>query len=313
MKKQIKSFELVLIGHPDKICDLVSKTICEQNPLGRNAIECVWGNKLFTVNGETDNSFTDHKLSVLVKNVLSDVGLTEDELKIITVVNNLNIQSPEINKIVGDQGTGDNGIYFGGYNKIYSPVIAKMKDLCSALTANVLREWGYRTDGKFIFNVDKFGKIVDLTINVAKNKDRKVEPENLIEFIKTFTGTDTVVTVNPKGDWSKCYAFADCGLTGRKLACDGACGLFSHGGGAMFGKDISKADVTVPLYLSYLAERFIGRKKEVGFSAASIIGDKELDVYRNGKFYESIPFAVMKAYVRGKELDVFGVLRDSNK
>lgn len=311
MKRNIKSFELVLIGHPDKVCDLVSKRLCDDNHGGRNAIECVWGNKLFTINGETDREWTDNQLAGFVRRILRDeIGLTNDEITSIQFVNNLNIQSPEINAIVGDFGTGDNGIYFGGYHKVYTPVIRKMKDLCSALTAKVLREWGYRTDGKFIFNVDKTGKILDLTINVAHFKDVTPDASGLLGFILTFTGLGTKVSINPKGNWSKCFAFADCGLTGRKLACDGTCGLFSHGGGAMFGKDVSKADVSVPLFLSRLAEDNISRfKKECGFSAASIIGDTALDVYRDGKFFKRLSFQDMKDYVRSKELDIFGQLK----
>lgn len=311
----MKSFELVLIGHPDKVCDRVSQVICNHNKNGRNAIECCWGNKLFTVNGETDFKWTTAKLEKVVKSVLDkEIGLTKEELDSIAVVNNLNVQSSEINNIVGDLGTGDNGIYFGGYHRIYSPVIKKMKDLCLALTAKKLSGWGYRSDGKFIFTVDKTGNIVKFVINVASFENWEVlHREKLIEFLRTFIGELAEIQVNPKGGWHKCFAFADSGLTGRKLACDGTCGLFSHGGGAMFGKDISKADVTVPLFLGMLAEQYVNRgifkRKVCSLEASSIIGDRHLDVYKNGKFFAKIPFKVMKDYVSSHELNIFGVLK----
>lgn len=309
--RNVRAFELVLIGHPDKVCDLVSKTICDSNKGGRNAIECCWGNKTFTINGETDRGWTDGQLAGLVRQILTkDIGLTAEEVTSINVINNLNVQSAEINDIVGESGTGDNGIYFGGYHKIYTPVINRLKTMCAALNAKVLKEWGYRTDGKFIFHVDHKGNVLDLTINCASFENVPFGPkaEEMKSFIRTFTGSQTMVTVNPKGDWHKCFGFADCGLTGRKLACDGSCGLFSHGGGAMFGKDISKADVTVPLYLSHLAEEHIGLRKVCGFEASSIIGDTELDVYRNGKKFGRISYSEMKEYVKNKELSVFGLL-----
>ena len=310
----MKSFELVLIGHPDKVCDRVSQVICNHNKNGRNAIECCWGNKLFTVNGETDFKWTTAKLEKVVKSVLDkEIGLVKEELDSITVVNNLNVQSPEINNIVGDLGTGDNGIYFGGYHRVYSPVIRKMKDLCLALTAKKLSGWGYRSDGKFIFTVDKTGEIVKFVINVASFPGVELKTDKLIDFIKTFVGELTEISVNPKGNWHNCFAFADSGLTGRKLACDGTCGLFSHGGGAMFGKDISKADVTVPLYLGMLAEQYankgIFKRKVVSLEASSIIGDRELTIYKNGKLFSKIPFKVMKDYVGSRELNIFGVLK----
>ena len=217
-KINMKSFELVLIGHPDKVCDRVSQVICNHNKNGRNAIECCWGNKLFTVNGETDLKWTKAKLEKVVKSVLDkEIGLVKEELDSITVVNNLNVQSSEINNIVGDLGTGDNGIYFGGYHRVYSPVIRKMKDLCLALTAKKLSGWGYRSDGKFIFTVDKTGEIVEFVINVASFSGVELKTDKLINFIKTFVGDLTEISVNPKGNWNNCFAFADSGLTGRKL------------------------------------------------------------------------------------------------
>lgn len=308
--KNLKAFELVLIGHPDKVCDLVSKTVCDANKGGRNAIECCWGNQLFIVNGETDKKWGADEVETLVRNILTnDIGLTPEEMRRIVIMNNLNVQSSEINDIVGESGTGDNGIYFGGYHKVYSPVIRRMKDMCAALTAPVLREWGYRTDGKFIFNVDTKGNVTDLTINCASYVAFGPNQTALESFIHTFTGSETTVIINPKGDWNKCHGFADCGLTGRKLACDGSCGLFSHGGGAMFGKDISKADVTVPLFLEHLAKENIGRKKVCGFSAWSIIGDTNLEVFKDGKRFGVIPYSEMKEYVADKELNLFGVLK----
>lgn len=310
-KNKSRSFELVLVGHPDKVCDLVSKTICDANKGGRNAIECCWGNKLFVVSGETDRQWSDDHLCELVRRVLHDIGLTDEEVSSIEIRNNLNVQSSEINSIVGERGTGDNGIYFGGYHKVFSPVISRLKDLCVALSAPVLKEWGYRTDGKFIFTVNKRGNITDLTINCASFANLPLGPNRvaLESFIRAFADAETTVIVNPKGDWHKCFGFADCGLTGRKLACDGSCGLFSHGGGALFGKDISKADVTVPLYLTHLAKENIGHKKVCGFSAASIIGDTNLEVFKDGKSFGVIPYATMKEYVAGKELNPFGVLK----
>lgn len=318
LNKEIKSFELVLCGHPDKVCDAVSKAIADENVGGRNAIECMWGNKLFVVSGETNKQWSDDDLAMAVGKVLRDVvGLNVDELESLQIINNLNTQSAEINGIVGVSGTGDNGIYFGGYHRVYSPVIQKMKDLCVALNLSRLASLGYRTDGKFIFVVDSKGNVVEIVLNVAKFGGVTPRYNDLESFIRDFIvngglskHSELRILINPKGNWTNCFGFADCGLTGRKLACDGSCGLFPHGGGAMFGKDISKADITVPLYLSKLAEMHIGRfDRECIFSAASVIGDTMIDVFRNGKFFERVEFERMKGYLSKKNLDIFGVIR----
>lgn len=54
--------------------------------------------------------------------------------------------------------------------------------------------------------------------------------------------TDFQKLVNPTGKFTIGGAMADCGVTGRKLACDTYGGVGHIGGGAMSGKDPSKVD-----------------------------------------------------------------------
>ena len=54
--------------------------------------------------------------------------------------------------------------------------------------------------------------------------------------------TDFIKLVNPTGRFVLGSSFADCGVTGRKLACDTYGGVGHIGGGAMSGKDPSKVD-----------------------------------------------------------------------
>ena len=54
--------------------------------------------------------------------------------------------------------------------------------------------------------------------------------------------TDFRKLVNPTGRFVIGGAMADCGVTGRKLACDTYGGIGHIGGGAMSGKDPSKVD-----------------------------------------------------------------------
>lgn len=311
---KVKTFELVLIGHPDKICDRVSQVIANFNRDGRNAIECMWGNKLFIVSGETDYRWTKKTLTSIVRKVLkTEIGLTMDELNSLEIVNNLNVQSSEIDNIVGDVGTGDNGIFYGGYHRVYTPIILRMKELASSLNLKLLKKWGYRTDGKFIFTVDEKGNLKYFVLNIAKYADKEAKSHLLMNYLKDYLGEEVFISINPKGEWSKCFAFADTGLTGRKLACDGTCGLFSHGGGAIFGKDVSKADVTIPLFLNDLAEvvanRGFRKRKEVSLSAFTVIGDESVLIYKNDKLYRHVDFKDMVSYVKNKDLNVFGVLK----
>ena len=54
--------------------------------------------------------------------------------------------------------------------------------------------------------------------------------------------TDFEKLVNPTGRFVIGGPFADCGVTGRKLACDTYGGVGRIGGGAMSGKDPTKVD-----------------------------------------------------------------------
>ena len=68
--------------------------------------------------------------------------------------------------------------------------------------------------------------------------------ENLMVRTVTAYGlnTDFVKLVNPTGRFVLGSSFADCGVTGRKLACDTYGGIGHICGGAMSGKDPSKVD-----------------------------------------------------------------------
>mgnify|MGYP004619766015 FL=1 len=93
------------------------------------------------------------------------------------------------------------------------------------------------------------GRITTFLCSVQHTHDVKVDDfKSIIEniMIRTATeyglNTDFVKLVNPTGRFVLGSSFADCGVTGRKLACDTYGGIGHIGGGAMSGKDPSKVD-----------------------------------------------------------------------
>lgn len=93
------------------------------------------------------------------------------------------------------------------------------------------------------------GKITTFLCSVQHVPNVKVDDfrsiiENLMVRTATAYGlnTDFVKLVNPTGRFVLGSSFADCGVTGRKLACDTYGGIGHIGGGAMSGKDPSKVD-----------------------------------------------------------------------
>jgi len=304
----MKTIELVLVGHPDKVCDGIAEVIKKQNPNGRNAIEVVWFNEKIIIGGETDKIWSLSELTTLVTEYLKNIiGLTDEELNTITVQSELNIQSPEINAVVGNSGAGDNGIFFGGWDKVYSPVIFGLKRLCIALNAETLFEMGYRTDGKLIADINEYGKVTRFVLNVA-SFEGKAKAELLKQKIQALCPINNI-EINPKGDWNKCFGFADSGLTGRKLACDTQCGLFGNGGGAWFGKDTSKADYSIPIYLMFRAKEMLQRNGIDNFvlTASTIIGDTKVYVKKiTGELVEEVDFAKIMDFAKNTCVDILG-------
>jgi S-adenosylmethionine synthetase len=108
----------------------------------------------------------------------------------------------------------------------------------------------FRADAKAQVSFDyDTGKITTFLCSVQHSPD--VEPadfRHIIEGIMVLAAcenglnTDFEKLVNPTGRFVIGGSYADCGVTGRKLACDTYGGVGHIGGGAMSGKDPSKVD-----------------------------------------------------------------------
>ena len=70
--------------------------------------------------------------------------------------------------------------------------------------------------------------------------------------------TDFVKLVNPTGRFVLGSTIADCGVTGRKLACDTYGGIGHIGGGALSGKDPSKVDRSGAYMARKIARDIVG-------------------------------------------------------
>lgn len=88
------------------------------------------------------------------------------------------------------------------------------------------------------------------------------EPENII--------------VNGTGTYKYHSSVADCGVTGRKLACDFYGTACPIGGGSPWTKDASKADVTLNFYARKLALEYLQDNDECFVYLSSCIGQAKL-------------------------------------
>lgn len=306
----MKSFEMVLGGHPDKVCDIIAERI-KSKVNGKSAVEVAWFNKKIIVGGEVGRVVSD----LVVKNTVAEVLSELDYNEHILVENLLQEQSQEIADIVKSVGAGDNGIFYAGYHYLWTPIVDKLKRIAQQLTRYAV-DYFYRTDGKFIAKFDKNGKLVRFTLNIASSeKQDKFDRVEFKEFVYSLLGLafnkGYELFINPKGLWYKCGGFADSGLTGRKLACDNSLGLFSQGGGAFFGKDVSKADYSIPLFLHHQAKMYAitNDLEEVELMAHTIIGDEAVEVYTTkGEFVAVYDFKYIMLFAKENAMSWVGLL-----
>ena len=99
-------------------------------------------------------------------------------------------------------------------------------------------------------------------------------------FVQSILGGECRVTVNGTGRYVKHGSIGDCGTTGRKLVADFYGGNSKIGGGSPWGKDPSKADVTLNVLARVKALEYMrdNRLDEVRCAISCCIGRPEIRV-----------------------------------
>src|SRR5210317_1594986 len=140
----IRTAECVSPMHPDKMCDRISDTLLDlylkQDPNSRVAIETAGGNGLVYVTGEVTTTaiVSNEQITNVVRTITTD-----DD---ITVMINLNQQSPEISQGVDTGGAGDQGIMTGYACRENDQYLPQEYYLARELNKSVFDKYPY--DGK---------------------------------------------------------------------------------------------------------------------------------------------------------------------
>ena len=254
---KIITCEQVSNGHPDKIADQIADAIvtdCLQHDKNsRVAIEVLIKDEHIIIAGElTSTHSPDYR--ALVDSVFERIGL--DKIGYDVSINEIGIlvkeQSPDIALGVDKGGAGDQGMMMG-YATNETPELLPIPFVVSTKFLEILRDHPshmFRADAKAQVSFDyDSGRITTFLCSVQHSPD--VEPADFRHIIQSMMvlaaseyglNTDFEVLVNPTGRFVNGGSFADCGVTGRKLACDTYGGVGHIGGGAMSGKDPSKVD-----------------------------------------------------------------------
>ena len=174
-------------------------------------------------------------------------------------------------------------------------------DLAHLMAADApMRAAGGMEDGGFGTGYDK--------IETAIVAIPMLHDEDLTDFIVSVLGEKPAhIIVNGTGRYTYHSSIADCGITGRKLACDFYSTACPIGGGSPWTKDPSKADLTLNVYARILACENLADNDECFVYLSSCIGRAELPsglikTIKNGVVSYHVlwcnqkPSALIKAY-----------------
>ncbi len=275
--------ECVTIGHPDKMCDIISDKILDayltQDENSRVACETFATHKKVIVSGEITSKATVN-VENLVREAIIDIGYDNDELGFnghnIEIELLINTQSPDISMGVNKQelGAGDQGMMFGyatNETEDYMPYTAYFANKLARRLESVRREniLPYlRPDGKTqVTGIFEDGRFVGIDTIVVSTQHDEIDIEKLREDIKEhvifnaidtkYLSEDTKIYINPTGRFVIGGPVGDTGLTGRKIIVDTYGGVIPHGGGAFSGKDYTKVDRSAAYYARYVCKNIV--------------------------------------------------------
>jgi len=283
-----RTAEAVSLGHPDKTADYISSyildRIIEQDSKARYAVEVMIKDNTVVLGGEVTTCATLTDIPQYVKQALAEIGYDEKyssrwgDFAItpakIKVINMIGVQSSDIAQGVDHDGWGDQGVFVGyacqGEGKINRELFLARK-LNKALYDKARQSDNLGLDIKTQITLND-GKIETVVVAIPMLHDEK-----LTDFVVATLGEMPLnIIVNGTGRYTYHGSIADCGITGRKLACDFYSTACPIGGGSPWTKDGSKADLTLNIYARMLACENLGDNDECFVYLSSCIGRAEL-------------------------------------
>lgn len=235
-----KNSEVVLYGHPDKLCDGIAETITMSifnldGIKARSACEILYSGHNMVIGGEFKTSLSNQDFKTLIEWIVKTIIAKQTNEKI-NIVHIWQKQSDEI-FTASLTGLGDNTIAYGYYNATTNSNMTKnhlyLNKIIDKITNIHQKEL---PDGKLILLNDYLTISVEegITLDQLKTIDQKIK--------------------NPKF-FKKSGALADSGVVGRKLVAERHGNGIPHGGGAFTGKDFTKGDKSLKLIGDALAEK----------------------------------------------------------
>lgn len=276
--------EYVSSGHSDKTADLIASYLLDEyikhDPKTRFALEVQLKDQVCNLAGEVTSKWqpSTEEISDLVKDAIREVGYTAEyaakwpngaTLNADKVVVNSFIgqQSPNIAQGVDKEGWGDQGVFCGmattngvkanyGYmpkDRYFAHEIGK-RLYYSAMVG----EAPIGLDIKVLVSTTQGLNVEQVVVAAPMTKDNEDVARSFVadivhDVLKAHSHTCDELIINGTGSFVIHSSVGDAGVVGRKLAVDFYGLNCPIGGGATFGKDATKADVTLNLAARYFA------------------------------------------------------------
>lgn len=344
--------ESVRAGHPDKFCDQVADAILDahlrQDPNARVAVEVFATAGKIVVGGEI-TSKAKVSYDKIVAGVINRIGYTMSDLcgdphGLLELEVCLHEQSPDISAAVsktgldtgdaGDAGkalgAGDQGImvgYAASETAEYMPLpVVLAHRICKRLDELKPTTPWLGADGKAQITVayENGVPIAVTAVVVSLQHDAEIDHKSIRRFIgkevlgkvlpRELLKEDTSILINPSGKFVLGGPAADAGLTGRKLVVDQYGPVAHIGGGALSGKDPTKADRSGAYAARWVAKNIVAADmaKRCEVQIAYAIGKSEpvsvtVDTFGTGVVSDSRIEAAVKAVF---DLTPAGIIRD---
>jgi S-adenosylmethionine synthetase len=285
--KQLKTCEQVTKFHPDKIADAIGDLL----------VDCLGSEFHHAVEVQIKGIVKDN-VHIVYLNLAGEVTLVNELImkKAISKVrklvkklivcdkikinNYLTLQSSQINSCA-EEGFGDQGTYMAyAYNDPSTNYLPKEYYYACKTIEFIEKE--YQSDSKCLVAYDYENDKIDsikASICIKSEARYKEEVEEITNKIRNEFNVQNVF-INEHTYWTFGSVFADCGVLGRKVACDNY--GFLANGGVFYGKDISKSDRAIPFYLRLLLIDYCKKHKSVKsirIDTSGMIGDTHLANY----------------------------------
>lgn len=284
----IKTAEYVSLGHPDKIADYITSYILdrfiEKDASTRYAVEVMVKDNTVVLGGEICSCFCPTSYDGYVAQALREIGYDEQYAAVwqnkaininnLKVLNLIGCQSAEIAQGVMADGWGDQGVFVG--YACQGPENVNHELYLARKLNNALYEKARHSDNLGL-DIKTQITLEDEKILTAIVAIPMLQPQDLSKEIVAILGQKPQqLIINGTGNYSLHSSVADCGITGRKLACDFYSTACAIGGGSPWSKDAGKADLSLNLYARHLAVDNLADNDEVWVYLSSCIGRSQL-------------------------------------